>query len=53
MEGLLQLDQMQRGELRFLPLHFIENIFLNVFPEDEGLQEVPPDAQGPQVPPHK
>lgn len=27
---------------RFLPLRFIENIILNVFPGDEGLQEVPP-----------
>lgn len=27
---------------RFLPLCFIENIILNVFPGDEGLQEVPP-----------
>lgn len=26
----------------FLPLCFIENIILNVFPGDEGLQEVPP-----------
>lgn len=41
-EGLMQLGQMQRGELRFLPLRFIENIILNVFPGDEGLQEVPP-----------
>lgn len=27
---------------RFLPLRFIKNIILNVFPGDEGLQEVPP-----------
>lgn len=53
MEGLMQLGQMQQEELRFLPLRFIENIILNVFPGDEGLQEVPPNAQGPQVPPHK
>eukprot|EP00064_Thunnus_orientalis_P014091 superscaffoldBa00002402_g14132 len=32
---------MQRGEPSFLPLRFIENIILNVFPGDEGLQEVP------------
>lgn len=38
----MQLGQMQRRELRFLPLRFIENIILNVFPGDEGLQEVPP-----------
>lgn len=38
----MQLGQMQRGKLRFLPLRFIENIILNVFPGDEGLQEVPP-----------
>lgn len=34
-------------------LGLIENIFLNVFPGDEGLQEVPPMCRGPQVPPHK
>lgn len=34
-------------------LHLIENIILNVFPGDEGLQEVPPMCRGPQVPPHK
>lgn len=38
----MQLGQMQRGKLRFLPLRFTENIILNVFPGDEGLQEVPP-----------
>lgn len=27
---------------RFLPLCFIESVILNVFPGDEGLQEVPP-----------
>lgn len=27
---------------RFLPPRFIKNIILNVFPGDEGLQEVPP-----------
>lgn len=34
-------------------LHLIENIILNVFPGDEGLQEVPPMCRDPQVPPHK
>lgn len=33
MEGLMQRGQMQLGELRFLPLRFIENIILNVFPK--------------------
>lgn len=39
--------------LFFAPLHLRENIILNVFPGDEGLQEVPPMCKGPQVPPHK
>lgn len=34
-------------------LRLIENIILNVFPGDEGLQEVPPMCRGPQVPSHK
>lgn len=33
---------MRQGELKFLPLRFVEDIILNVFPGDEGLQEVPP-----------
>lgn len=37
----------------FAALRLIENIILNVFPGDEGLQEVPPMCRGPQVPPHK
>lgn len=49
----MQLGQMQREKLRFLPVCFIENIIPNVFLGDEGLQEVPLDALGPQVPAHK
>ncbi|KAI9514649.1 hypothetical protein NQZ68_031536 [Dissostichus eleginoides] len=49
-EGLMQLGQMQREELRFLPLRFIENIILNLFPGDEGLHELRLRSPGSPLP---